>query len=103
MRERQVRIQASSVWAATSLLREVGVRDAVNVLGPLVRSNVENVIARGPAKAITGPIVRGDTQTIRRHIDALASAEPEVLEAYRALAKLTAHLVGVEDEIGGAL
>jgi predicted short-subunit dehydrogenase-like oxidoreductase (DUF2520 family) len=93
----------SSVWAATALLRDAGVRDSTAVLAPLLRATVENVVARGPEKAITGPIARGDTKTVRRHVEALAAAEPEVLDAYRAMARLTAHLVGMDDAIGEAL
>jgi len=92
-----------SLWAATSLLRQVGVRDTAAVLAPLVRSTVDNVVARGPEKSLTGPIVRGDVETIRRHVEALQSAEPEVLDAYRALARLTAHLAGMDDVAREAL
>jgi predicted short-subunit dehydrogenase-like oxidoreductase (DUF2520 family) len=93
----------SCAWAATALLRDIGVRDATVILAPLLQATVENVVARGPDKAITGPIARGDTETIRRHVEALAAAEPEVLEAYRALARLTAHLVGMDDVIDESL
>lgn len=36
------------------------------------------------ARVLTGPIVRGDADTVRRHLAALAS-DPTALEAYRAL------------------
>ena len=93
----------SSVWAATALLREVGLRDTTTVLTPLLRGTVENIVARGPQKALTGPVLRGDAATIRRHIKELAAAEPEVLEAYRTLTKLTGHLAGADDVVEDAL
>lgn len=93
----------SSVWAATMLLREVGLRDTATVLAPLLRGTVENVVARGPQKALTGPVLRGDAATIRRHLKELAAAEPEVLEAYRALTKLTGHLAGADEVVEDAL
>ena len=37
------------------------------------------------------------------HVEMLASAEPEVLEAYRALTRLTAHLAGMDDVAAEAL
>jgi predicted short-subunit dehydrogenase-like oxidoreductase (DUF2520 family) len=92
-----------SLWAATSLLRQVGVRDTNTVLAPLLRSTVDNIVARGPEKSLTGPIVRGDSATIRRHVDALRDAEPEVLDAYRSLARLTAHLAGMDAVVAEAL
>ena len=92
-----------SVWAATALLRAVGVRDTAAVLAPLLRSTVDNVVARGPEKSLTGPIVRGDAKTIRRHVEMLAAAEPEVLDAYRAMTRLTAHLAGMDHVAAEAL
>lgn len=57
----------------------------------LVRATVENVAAIGPAAALTGPASRGDTATVRRHLDALDDSERPVYallsEACRALAE----------------
>ena len=47
----------------------------------LVRATVDNVAALGPAGALTGPIARGDDETIRRHLDALEAAERPAYEA----------------------
>ena len=41
----------------------------------LVRATVENVVALGPAAALTGPAARGDDETIDRHLDALPADE----------------------------
>jgi predicted short-subunit dehydrogenase-like oxidoreductase (DUF2520 family) len=58
---------------------------------PLVRGTVENVSELGPAAALTGPVARGDDDTIARHVDALP---PEEREAYRALVREARRLVG---------
>ena len=92
-----------SVWAATSLLRQAGLRDTTAALAPLLESTVKNIVGHGPEKALTGPITRGDVETIRRHIDALKSAEPEVLDAYRAMTRLTGHLAGLDAVVSEAL
>ena len=42
---------------------------------PLVRATVDNVDALGPADALTGPVARGDVDTVRRHLDALPADE----------------------------
>ena len=89
----------SSVWAAVKLFESIGIRNAADLLGPLVRGSVDNVIARGGSKAITGPVARGDTATIEQHIEALAASDPTdgaIADAYAALAKLTAALAGVD-------
>jgi predicted short-subunit dehydrogenase-like oxidoreductase (DUF2520 family) len=54
-------------------------------LVPLVRATVENWAAHGRA-ALTGPIARGDTQTLDRHRAALRERAPDLLPMYEALA-----------------
>lgn len=54
------------------------------VLGPLLRQTVENVVALGADAALTGPVVRGDAGTVRAHLTALP---PHLLESYVANAR----------------
>jgi predicted short-subunit dehydrogenase-like oxidoreductase (DUF2520 family) len=72
--------------AAADLLEEAGAgrKTAAAVLLPLVQGTLQGVKEFGLAKALTGPIVRGDTGTVRRHLEALAS-RPLHDELYRAL------------------
>lgn len=56
----------------------------------LARASLENVAALGPAAALTGPVARGDWDTVARH---LAALPPEEREAYRALAAAARRLV----------
>jgi predicted short-subunit dehydrogenase-like oxidoreductase (DUF2520 family) len=56
----------------------------------LVRGTVDNVARLGPAAALTGPVRRGDTVTVDRH---LAALEPAEREAYVALAAAARRLV----------
>lgn len=42
---------------------------------PLARHALENVTTQGPSSALTGPVARGDTQTIEAHLAALTPAE----------------------------
>ena len=62
--------------------------DGANVpeeaLEPLMRRVIENDFQ------LTGPIERGDWETVERHRVAIAAEAPELLEAYDALATLTA-------------
>jgi predicted short-subunit dehydrogenase-like oxidoreductase (DUF2520 family) len=53
---------------------------------PIVRQTLANVEKWGPAGSFSGPIVRGDVDTIRRHAAALSRA-PAAKHAYLALAK----------------
>jgi predicted short-subunit dehydrogenase-like oxidoreductase (DUF2520 family) len=48
---------------------------------PLIRGTVENVDELGPAAALTGPVARGDDETLARHVDALPDDERDAYEA----------------------
>ncbi len=61
---------------------------------PLVRGAVENVSELGPADALTGPVARGDHETVARHLDALPADERD---AYRALVREARRLAGRDD------
>jgi len=58
---------------AQRLLRHAGLtdEDAWEALRPLVRGTLENIERDGPAAALTGPVRRGDVDTIARHLEAL--------------------------------
>jgi predicted short-subunit dehydrogenase-like oxidoreductase (DUF2520 family) len=60
---------------------------------PLVRGTIENVSELGPAAALTGPVARGDDDTVARHVDALPPGERD---AYLALVREARRLVGGE-------
>jgi predicted short-subunit dehydrogenase-like oxidoreductase (DUF2520 family) len=54
---------------------------------PLMRRTIENGFRP------TGPHVRGDSETVERHIDAIRTRRPELEPAYRALSDATAAVV----------
>jgi predicted short-subunit dehydrogenase-like oxidoreductase (DUF2520 family) len=61
--------------AAISALVRAGVseRNAIGALLPLMRSALEGIERRGPARALTGPIIRGDWKVVGEHLEALPS------------------------------
>ena len=59
-------------------------RDSGRVLGPLLRSVAENVERLGLPAALTGPVRRGDAETVLRHVASIERAAPEILPLYRA-------------------
>ena len=65
---------------------------ALAMLAPLTRGTLENVLQFGPEAALTGPIARGDHETVARQQAALYALRPEIGELYRDLARLTAEL-----------
>lgn len=76
------------VSQAMDLLRVAGVDDPSAVLRPLLTASLDNALAYGDA-ALTGPVARGDINTVRAHTETLA-AQPDVLDTYVALARATA-------------
>jgi predicted short-subunit dehydrogenase-like oxidoreductase (DUF2520 family) len=76
--------------AAERLAATAGVDRAA--LAPLARAALDNWAALGSERALTGPIARGDEDTIALQRDAVAERCPELLPAWDALAELTRHL-----------
>ena len=54
-------------------LSEAGFSDeeAMAAIGPLARANLENILQKGPSKALSGPVERGDGGTVKKHLDLL--------------------------------
>jgi predicted short-subunit dehydrogenase-like oxidoreductase (DUF2520 family) len=76
---------------AQRLLRHAGMSDADAwaALRPLVEGTFENLSRHEPREALTGPVVRGDTATIIRHIESLAVDDAKL---YRALGRAALEL-----------
>jgi predicted short-subunit dehydrogenase-like oxidoreductase (DUF2520 family) len=76
---------------AQRLLRHAGLTDdeAWEALRPLVAGTLENLTREGPAAALTGPVARGDVDTIARH---LASLTLDDANLYRSLGRAALEL-----------
>lgn len=72
---------------AERLMSQVGLDRAM--LLPLVRAAVEAWGERGAAAALTGPIARGDEETVRRQRAAVGERAPDLLPMWDALADRT--------------
>ena len=70
---------------AAGLMHEATGTEGLAVLGPLMRTTLANLLADGPAHALTGPIARGDVGTVRTHLELLERRAPRHAAAYRAL------------------
>lgn len=82
---------------AAAMLARCGLTDARAraVLLPLLRSTVENLATRTPARALTGTFSRADVSTMLRHLAAIRSqADEEALAAYVLLGQHSLQLAG---------
>lgn len=71
------------------LLSSIGIEDPEKVLGPLARGTVDNAIdGGGGAATLTGPAIRGDSETIARHLSAIGKTAPQLLPSYALAAEM---------------
>jgi predicted short-subunit dehydrogenase-like oxidoreductase (DUF2520 family) len=64
-------------------------KEALKAVLPLIKGTLANIESVGIPDALTGPIVRGDVETVRDHMSAMRQRTPELLGLYRELAKHT--------------
>src|SRR5262249_15374037 len=76
--------------AAGSLLEAAGAPP--EALDPLIRGVVDGGFE------LTGPIARGDWETVQRHLDVIRAERPELEELYLVLAEATARVAGRDPE-----
>ena len=58
---------------------------ATQALLPLIRGTIHNIDNVGIPQCLTGPIARGDIETIKKHLDALQKVAPALLSTYQEL------------------
>ncbi|MEM7359016.1 MAG: Rossmann-like and DUF2520 domain-containing protein [Pseudomonadota bacterium] len=84
-------------------------------LQPLVQSTLHNFAQQGAAESLSGPIARGDTETVRNHLQKLAANSPDRQSAYAELGRRAVQLArergelsesdldGLEDALAGSI
>jgi predicted short-subunit dehydrogenase-like oxidoreductase (DUF2520 family) len=82
--------------AAERLAATAGLRR--ELLVPLVRATVENWAVLGPQRALTGPVARGDDETVRRQRAAVTERTPDLLPLFDALVGATRTLSAAQRE-----
>ncbi len=75
------------------LLEGAGVRPAERLIAPLLSAALDNALRHGD-RALTGPVARGDTETLRTHLRELDAVDPDLAQIYRLLAGRTARRAG---------
>jgi predicted short-subunit dehydrogenase-like oxidoreductase (DUF2520 family) len=84
---------------AQRLLRHAGLSDADawQAIRPLLDGTAANLGAVGPVAALTGPVARGDVETIRRHREALTADDGQLYAALGRAALELARKAGMDD------
>ena len=72
---------ATDLWQTFSVPPD----QATKALLPLIRGTLNNINTIGIPRCLTGPIARGDTGTIKKHLDTLKTVAPHLLATYKEL------------------
>lgn len=82
------------VDTAGTIFERIGIERSEGLPGllKLVRGTLGNIEKLGTAGALTGPIARGDVETVELHMNAIRAAMPELEELYRVLGAATIDL-----------
>jgi predicted short-subunit dehydrogenase-like oxidoreductase (DUF2520 family) len=86
------------VTQAMDLLRASGAEDPAATLRPLLGAALDNALVYGSA-ALTGPIVRGDVETVRAHLADIATSAPGTVESYVVMARAAANRAVLEGRL----
>lgn len=65
---------------------------AIKAVTPILRETMENVLNLGGAEALTGPIARGDIETVRKQTNAISSKMPEQIDVFNTMGLLAAEI-----------
>ena len=65
-----------------------------------MRETLDNVFSIGPARALTGPIARGDDEVVKRHLAALDAWNERIAAIYRDLGSVALALARERNEAG---
>ncbi|MET0796749.1 MAG: DUF2520 domain-containing protein, partial [Rhodococcus sp. (in: high G+C Gram-positive bacteria)] len=68
------------------------------VLAPLLEAALDNALRNGQS-ALTGPVARGDTAAVGKHLEVLEAVDPRIAAGYRALSLRSAQRIGAAADL----
>jgi predicted short-subunit dehydrogenase-like oxidoreductase (DUF2520 family) len=77
--------EALQFFTAAGISREEG----LHALLPLIHGTIDNIAQSGTENALTGPIARGDVDTVRQHLQSIQQVLPDKVEFYKLMANST--------------
>lgn len=89
------------VKSCTTLMAKFDIQEeqAVRILSPLIQTTFANILNKGIDDALTGPISRGDINSVQSHIAALKENSPELVSLYQQLAQVLIQLSRQSEKI----
>ena len=88
--------------ASASLFEHAGIEreQSLKLMQPIMEATLANIFSQGTTHALTGPISRGDAETVQNHLNALSNDNS--LEMYRALGAATIELARAQGNASDA-
>jgi len=84
------------MYAGEDLMREIGI--GLEPYIPIIRATLKNIEQKGPLKSLTGPIVRGDMDTIISHLEAIED-KGMIKDVYKTLSRVAVEMVRLRRDI----
>lgn len=88
----------ASLGISADLFRSAGIEPGVS--RALVERAVANAFDEGPDRALTGPVARGDVETVRGHLEAAAEVSEDLGDQFRLMVEATAIRAGRRGDLG---
>jgi predicted short-subunit dehydrogenase-like oxidoreductase (DUF2520 family) len=87
------------MYVAFKFYEAIGIekREAWQAMKPLVEATLSNIEAKGAVEALTGPIARGDVETVRKHLQTIENTLPHFLPFYKEMGKVTLKVAKEKD------
>lgn len=76
---------------------------ALKAMLPLINSTIQNVLDLGTKDALTGPISRGDINTVRKQLEEISLSSKDQLALYSCMAKETLKLAALSHQKDNAI
>jgi len=86
------------------MFNELGTKEQkfFRVFKPIIAATLANVERTSPARALSGPVARGGTETVAQHIHAIRRSAPELLPYFLAVSEETVRLAATKGTLGKA-
>ncbi|MCX8033093.1 MAG: DUF2520 domain-containing protein [Thermoleophilia bacterium] len=72
---------------------------ALDMFLPLVKATLDNIERQGTVRALTGPLSRGDKETVLRHLETLRIQAPDLYQLYAVLGLAAMSIVRERREV----
>ncbi len=91
------------MWHVSRMYGRTGAKPRFfDVFKPIVLATMENISRTSPAKALSGPVARGGTNTVKQHLKAVKKQVPDLLPYFTTLTIDTVNLALAKGSINKA-